>query len=251
MTLKENRKEANGVIDIINYAKQFPESAIFRGENRIYDSLKPKIGRIFEDFCKKFQIDSENEIQDVFNKFENEIRDDFSRCSEPYIRDFGINIDDEVRILVVGQHYGLPTRLLDWTENILTAVYFAVEGTYPENRRIYIFNTNQEILSDVEVFSDKFSGVRKYLPPIVHGRIIAQSSIFTVSFEPYIDMHEQKNNNQDYWLREIIIPYQSVGNIRDDLNKLGVNGKSIWPDIDGIVKYINWFYLEKYSMNNK
>lgn len=47
------------------------------------------------------------------------------------------NIDDWLPtdlydITALAQHYGLPTRLLDWTYNINTAIYFAVNRLYNE-----------------------------------------------------------------------------------------------------------------------
>ncbi|MCP4594131.1 MAG: FRG domain-containing protein [bacterium] len=48
--------------------------------------------------------------------------------------------------LCMAQHYNVPTRLLDWTENFLTAAYFAVAGendngvSVEEDGAIYVLN---------------------------------------------------------------------------------------------------------------
>lgn len=52
--------------------------------------------------------------------------------------------------LCLMQHYGTPTRLLDWTESVLVALYFAVARDPEEDGELYVLNTPLlNALSDV------------------------------------------------------------------------------------------------------
>ena len=41
------------------------------------------------------------------------------------------------------QHHGVPTRLLDWTENVLAAVFFAVNTSHSTDGWVYIIDPSE------------------------------------------------------------------------------------------------------------
>jgi hypothetical protein len=57
---------------------------------------------------------------------EQEMRLDFKRCGMPFITEWRPENKWEWYFLM--QHYGAPTRLLDWSDGALVALYFAVKG---------------------------------------------------------------------------------------------------------------------------
>ncbi|HHT9113000.1 MAG: FRG domain-containing protein [Planctomycetes bacterium] len=89
----------------------------FRGHTETYKNpLTPKIFR--DEYIPKNVVRPETE-SDVIKEFKR---------VAPALTQNIPNQDDHCNWLFLMQHHGAPTRLLDWTENALVALYFAVEN---------------------------------------------------------------------------------------------------------------------------
>jgi len=58
---------------------------------------------------------------------------------------------DSIEWLTLMQHYGMPTRLLDWTSNLLVALYFACEDLENDGA-LFVYNTYESYSKPISEF---------------------------------------------------------------------------------------------------
>jgi hypothetical protein len=174
--------------------------------------------------------------------------------------------------LALGQHRGLPTRLLDWTYSPLVALHFATESPADFNQDGVVWCVNfveankrlpsrlRKILEQegsdtltVEMLGG-FRSLRAFdalarepfvvflEPPAVDRRILNQLALFSLISDP--------NAILDDWLREhpdlcrrVIVPAWLKWEIRDKLDQANVNERVLFPGLDGLSRWLARYYM--------
>ena len=90
---------------------------------------------------------------------------------------------DYLELLGLAQHYGLPTRLLDWTNDPMTACFMACYKPNSESSSISVWALNRHLLGQIPE-SEAIDGLQ-FVTPNYHGNanLAAQSGTFTVILE--------------------------------------------------------------------
>ena len=207
----------------LNKYTESDKNQIYRGVRNSKWQLVPSIGRIKTKKGKPLNIEEERLILKIFK-----------HRAYPFIKEY---IDNNIELLTIAQHHGLPTRVLDWTKNPLVAMYFAVEEPFIEEdtkySALYIYEPRKKVILDNDIDPFCIQKVERYIPKHWDDRIISQSGIFTIHNEPYTPWEPDK-------LKIIKIHKNIRKQIKTTLNRLGIHSGTIYPDIDGISQHIRW-----------
>jgi hypothetical protein len=164
------------------------------------------------------------------------------------------------------QHYGVPTRLLDWSENALVALYFAVSLTDADSETdaaVWVLDPaawNGKTFPGMEspgraLHVDHVSlnnyGPERDLdtmaehPAAIYGRynnprITAQRGVFTV-FGRVTDPLEKVSADRDYPEKSLVrlrLSHGALADLRNQVRILGFRESMVYPDLSGLAAEI-------------
>lgn len=239
------------------YQTSVEESLWFRGCGRASYKLLPSLYRHKESKTPSQVADLERRLMARFRQ-----------RSIPY---HTRSLDKDWNTLFFMQHYGIPTRLLDWTENPLIALHFALMSAphtrtakgvlrFKEDATVWILDPvkwNQRAL-DHQSFdggaltpgdealmgytpnNTTFTGMNRF-PVALYGehnspRIVAQQGVFTI-FGQIMDPMEKMfidNRFPEHSLVRITIKSSNIDSMRKSLLRHGITESVVYPDLEGL-----------------
>jgi len=239
---------------------RFRSLYVYRGMSDANYRISSSLRRV----CKSKSRDLENVILANFTKY--------AAYEDP-------SIESSIwRQMILGQHYGLPTRLLDWSFSPLTSLHFALSETNLENMDRHdcvVWRTDvhelHQMLPDkyqavmekegTTVFSLKMlqaacSGPEEYdadmkdramlivEPPSIEQRIINQYSFFSIVPSDMQDVEDFLNKYTERTVK-FVIKKELRWQARDLLDQLNISERIIYPGLDGLSRWLLRHYFVK------
>ncbi len=217
---------------------KFPSNLgwVFRGELDSKWSPIPRAGR--KPFFKSARPVHENELPSKQNPPRDLGRfNHWRKLASAYISDLPEN---DFEALAYAQHYGLPTRLMDWTENPLVALYFSTEGKFDVDGAVYAYFPEGYLdESMANIYDFPHTACIKIRP--FDRRLLAQHAAFVFFPDPSIPLTPKPINDQSLIemcgrlnLVKIRIPAKSKLIIHRQLRDIGMTRRALFPYAEGL-----------------
>ena len=186
------------------------------------------------------------------------------------------------RWLFLMQHHRAPTRLLDWTESVLVAAFFATEkaaedGFAERDAAVFALDpialneaaglqhfpvtwSQNPVLQTIKfAFGTQDESVNghkiKYLelpsaiyPSTIHARIASQKGCFTLhgaDKRDFESIFSGRTMMQDKRLIKYRIPKEKVCEIFQEVWDLGITYATLFPDLDGLARELKYSFRIK------
>jgi len=161
--------------------------------------------------------------------------------------------------LFLMQHYGVPTRLLDWTENPLYGLWFAVAAEAHAEIDGCLWSLDPIALNELAHIRPEFAQeipyfgddivLDNYLPSRLtvgsaspspaagiagreFERIYAQAGAFTITHREQEDIALLTPTPT----RRLLIPAEAKPALSEELRLLGINELTVFPQLDNVAK---------------
>ncbi len=227
-------------IELIEDLSNKKRHYLFRGQ-RAKDKLLPKFLRNYagKRIPSTLQIDEEKMFKD------------FKRRGRPFLK---IEPQNEYEWLALAQHYGMSTRLLDWTSAALFALWFVVTSKRKDEGDgvIWVLSFDEEETQWIPSRDKRLPYGIKYktkifFPTHIENRFTAQGGVFTIHYYEKgavpVPLNQETGFKNRMW--RVVVDEKSFTNIRNSLNLCGINKLSLFPDFGGLCEHLNWKHIER------
>lgn len=235
--------------------RRFRSSYAFRGMSGPAHDLKTSLMR----------------LGDGYDKQEGHLLRNFRK----YARHNAVWGDSVWNWLALGQHHGLPTRLLDWTYSPYVALHFATEDVeqfgadgviwcvdyirsnayLPERLKEILAEEGSDVFTN-EMLSRAADALPEFdrlaadefvvfvEPPSLDERIVNQFALFALMSSPKARLDRWLAEHADCCQR-LILPAVLKWEVRDKLDQANITERVLFPGLDGLSRWLKRYYTPR------
>jgi hypothetical protein len=260
--------EIESVAELIERLNTLPNHFLYRGHANAEWALQSSLERIIGSKwsaieAKRFEEYSLAQFKSKFHLYDHE----------------NVQPDSKLAWLSIMQHYGVPTRLLDFTESPYVALYFALEAYNPQTcmdfaifaidytavmeksidhisckdaafteTRASVYEKQDEIFENVV---DRFAYDIAWIaePKQLNARLDRQAGSFLLSGNRGMRIQEVLDSKPyaDVEMYKFRVPNELYTGIFSLLRKMNITSKSLYGDLDGLARAIR-MQMQIYSV---
>lgn len=255
---------------LIRRLNEFPNNFIYRGHANASWNLESSLERVVgerwsAEQARRFEEFSVSQFQSKFHLYDRE----------------NVEPTSKLAWLSVMQHYGVPTRLVDFTESPYIALYFALEAYAPQSKAdLSIFAIDYSGVMDRSIVHIKskdsgFQETRESLyakqdtvfenvvdrfsypiawvtePKQLNVRLDRQAGCFLLSGDRSVRIKDVLEGSlyRDVEFYKIVVAHELYEGIFALLRKMNLTSKSLYGNLDGLARAIR-MQMQIYSIHN-
>jgi FRG domain len=252
--------------DHLERVSSIASPTLYRGQSQVHNNLQPTLARSVKGGAYDAAVLLERRLLESFRKHYVELEalpNDMPSGQELVSK-------SEVDVLSLMQHYEVPSRLLDWTESVWVAAYFACASHSDQDAELWfvseaVLDPTPDDMPSGQVKAIVSSSIGKkpadchpkwgmpyiaVMEPMSNARLRAQMGRLTASDNATVDhagllwrlatMKTGSDHPGDFFGRHVIRASRKRDVLRFLAEEKQISAKSLFPDIVGLGRFLRW-----------